>query len=177
MDQDDQFPTLDRVHAYMGRRAGLRTENGAAIPPPEAFDDLCRDNSLSRETGFLTLAWLTYHARELHRTGERPGEYLARLNRPVMSREAMHPPAWSACCGRMRATLETLRDALGDVAGCADAVSAHGGACAGPAPGAGETGGAGAMGYETMRDDMAALEHAAWWWLDRLEGMDNPAQR
>ena len=160
MDQDDQFPTLDRVHAYMGAkvRAGGRT------PPPEAFDALCRDNSLSREEGFLALAWLTHHARELHRTGERPGVYLARLNRPVMSLAAMEPPGYRVCCKSMRSTLETLKDALEDVAEYSEAVSRHHGGPGNPPPGTPEQ-----AEVLAMQDDMAALEHSARWWLDRLD--------
>ena len=163
MDQENQFPMLDRVHAYIGARA----QAGSKTPPPEAFDALCRDNSLSREEGFLALAWLTQNSRELHRTGETPGKYLARLNLPVMSLAAKRPPEYRTCCKGMRSTLETLKDALEDVAEYSEKVSRHQGEPGNPPAGSPEQ-----RGIQAMRDDMAALEHAARWWLDRLDRIE-----
>ena len=143
------FPKLDRVHAYMGRRAGTPREGNAA----QEFDRMCSDNGLSQEEGFLTLAWLTYHSRSLHENSQTPGEYLNALHRPVLEPEAMDLPGYQAGGQETRAWLEALRDALQDLRATAHALRVHRQGTENP----------------TLRDDMVGLEHLAQWWLERLE--------
>ena len=157
---ETEFPILDRLHRYMQQRAG-GTEQ---IPAPEAFDALCRDNGLSRETGFLAVAWMTCHARELHQMDETPGKYLNALNRAVFEQGGMHLPGYEACCAAIQVKMENLKDLLEEMNICSREITLHHQNRRKHTPEVPEP-----AGVETQLDDMATLEHTARWWLQRLE--------
>ncbi len=157
---ETEFPILDRVHTYMQKKAG----GAEHAPPPEAFTELCEDNGLSRETGFLAVAWMTCHARELHEMDETPGEYLNALNRAVFEEGGMNLPGYEACCAGMQVKMENLKDLIQEMNACSREITMHHRSRRETAPEAGEP-----AGVEAQLDDMAALEHMARWWLQRLE--------